>query len=94
MKIIQFGLNQDFFKKLEEEKYKIQDVLCEIESIFKKYGFVCEINGVYKSERSNSVSGVLVSQELIKKVPFFKDYVNNFKMYHVSGEDSLKSLIK
>lgn len=92
MKIIQFNLSSEFCSKLEEEKYVIPDILCEIDSIFKKYGFLSEINGIYKSNKSDSVMAVLVAQELINKVPFFKEYVENFKMYHVSMEDSFKQL--
>ena len=52
MKKIQFNLSSEFCSKLEEEKYVIPDILCEIDSIFKKYGFLSEINGIYKSNKS------------------------------------------
>lgn len=92
MKIIQFNLGRDFEELLEKNAIPLNSTLCEIENIMKKYDFINEINGIYKSNKANSVSAILAAQTLIKQIPYFKESVKNFKMYHVDMEDSFKQL--
>lgn len=91
MKIIQFNLNND--SKSMVENIILSELLDKIDLVFKKHGFIKEIDGIYKSHKSDSVKSVLVAQDLIKSVPHFKDFVRNFKMYNVIEENSFSVLL-
>lgn len=95
MKVIQFKLPREYWDKLaSDDSRNVLSITNQINSIFEKFGFKYEIEGVYKSKTSNPVSAVLAAQTLAREVYLFKDYVTSFKMYHVSEEDSFKPVLE
>ena len=83
---IQFNLPEEYFIDLKENGYHSNDIIEQIDKIMKTKSFKKELSGLYISHKANSVSGVLVAQELLK-IYKFKDYVHDFKMYHINEID-------
>lgn len=88
---IQFNLPQEYFVEKESLGFSALECFNEIEYIMKKRSFKQEILGFYTSSKANSVIGVITAQELIK-IPLFKKYVRDFKMYLINEVDSLNNI--
>lgn len=88
---IQFNLPDEYYIMKEKEGLSFLDCMNEIEHILKKRSFKQEIQGFYTSTKADSVSGVLTAQELLK-IPLFKKYVRDFKLYLINEINSLNNI--